>query len=149
MVKPCFENGRAAWFYGVALDVSDRKELELNLERRVEERTLELKAANRQLRSQIEKREAAEAEVQQLQRLEAVGQITSGVAHDFNNLLTVVLANARLLSRRLRDPSDLEGAGLIRTAAERAPNLPRNSLPSRASSGLSLRKSISTQRSSG
>ena len=118
-----FENGRAAWFYGVALDVSDRKELELNLERRVEERTLELEAANRQLRSQIEKREAAEAEVQQLQRLEAVGQITSGVAHDFNNLLTVVLANARLLSGRLRDPSDLEGAELIRTAAERGAKL--------------------------
>ena len=78
-----FENGRPARFYGVALDVSDRKQLELSLERRVEERTLELEAANRHLRSQIRQREAAEAEVRQLQRLDAIGQITSGVAHDF------------------------------------------------------------------
>src|SRR5208337_3656779 len=117
-----FENGRPARFYGVALDVSDRKQLELNLERRVEERTLELEAANRHLRSQIRQREAAEAEVRQLQRLDAIGQITSGVAHDFNNLLTVVLAkwpNAHLLSRRSRAPNDHENIALIRNAAER------------------------------
>ena len=113
----------AGLLYGVALDISERKQLELNLERRVEARTRELAAANRQLRSQIEHREAAEAEAQQLQRHDAIGQITSGVAHDFNNLLTVVLANARLLSPRLRDPSDQERIELIRTAAERGAKL--------------------------
>jgi C4-dicarboxylate-specific signal transduction histidine kinase len=94
------------------------KLIEKTLERRVEARTRELEEANRQLRFQIAQRETAEAEVQQLQRLDAIGQITSGVAHDFNNLLSVVLTNARLLSRNLRVEGDQEGVELIRIAAE-------------------------------
>src|SRR5260370_17432170 len=61
----------------------------------------------------------AEAGVQELQGLDAIGQITSGVAHDFNNLLSVVLTNTRLLSHNLREPGDQEGLELIRHAAER------------------------------
>ena len=123
-----FRNDVPVSFYGVALDVTDHKRIEKVLERRVEARTCELAEANGQLRSQIEQREIAEAEIQQLQRLDAIGQITSGVAHDFNNLLTVVLTNARLLSRNLRNPSDQEGAELIRTAAERGVNLTKQLL---------------------
>jgi signal transduction histidine kinase/CheY-like chemotaxis protein len=118
-----FENGVPVSFYGVALDVTDRKHIENGLERRVEARTRELDEANRQLRTQIEQREIAEAEVQQLQRLDAIGQITSGVAHDFNNLLSVVLTNALLLERNLSEPGDREGVELIRTAAERGARL--------------------------
>src|SRR3981189_2367885 len=117
-VQAGFKKGMPVAFYGVALDVTDRKRIEKSLERRVEARTRELEEANRQLRSQIEQREFAEAEVQQLQRIDAIGQITSGVAHDFNNLLSVVLTNARLLSHSLREPGDQEGIELIRTATE-------------------------------
>jgi PAS domain S-box-containing protein len=115
-----FENHVPASFHGVALDVTNRKRIERTLEQRVEARTHELEEVNRRLRAQIDQREFAEAEVQQLQRLDAIGQITSGVAHDFNNLLTVVLTNAHLLARNLRDPCDQEGVELIRAAAERA-----------------------------
>jgi PAS domain S-box-containing protein len=118
-----FENQVPVSFQGVALEVTSRKRIEKTLERRIEVRTRELEEANRQLRSQVEQREIAEAEVQQLQRLDAIGQITSGLAHDFNNLLSVVLTNARLLSRNLRDPGDQEGVELIRTAAERGVKL--------------------------
>jgi PAS domain S-box-containing protein len=118
-----FENDAPVSSFGVALDVTGRKRIERRLERRVEDRTRELEEANRQLRSQIEKREIAEAEVQQLQRLDAIGQITSGVAHDFNNLLSVVLTNARLLSRTVQRPDDQEGIELIRNAAERGAKL--------------------------
>lgn len=118
-----FENDRPVWFYGVALDVTSRKHIESALERRVEERTRELELVNRQLRSQIEQREIAESTVRQLQRLDAIGQITSGFAHDFNNLLTVVLNNAHLLSRKMRGPDDQEDIELIQAAAERGAKL--------------------------
>jgi PAS domain S-box-containing protein len=118
-----FENNVPVSFFGIALEVTNRKHIERRLERRVEYRTRELAEANRELRSQMEKREIAEAEVQQLQRLDAVGQITSGVAHDFNNLLSVVLTNARLLSRTVQRPDEQEGVELIRTAADRGAKL--------------------------
>ena len=97
-----------------------------SLEARVEERTGELAATNRQLVSQIEEREKVETTLRQMQRLEAIGQLTSGVAHDFNNLLTVVLGNIGFLEKMKGSVGDAKfGQRLahMRLATERGAKL--------------------------
>lgn len=81
--------------------VSALRRLNEALERRVEERTRELAAANAALKTEIVTREASEARVRQTQKMEALGQLTGGIAHDFNNMLAIVVGNLDMARRRL------------------------------------------------
>jgi len=68
--------------------------------------------------------EAAREQLFQLQKLDALGQLTGGVAHDFNNLLMVILGNLELARPHAADrPSLVRALRSIQTAAQRAAEL--------------------------
>jgi PAS domain S-box-containing protein len=72
----------------------------------------------------ITERRRLEAQLQQAQKMEAIGQLTGGVAHDFNNLLTVILGNAETLIEEVEcDESQRKLLEPILAAAERGASL--------------------------
>ena len=69
-----------------------------------------------------------EQQLQESQRLEAVGRLAGGIAHDFNNLLTAVIGHAQLIGKT-EDPTEIaESAGVIVDAGERAASLTKQLL---------------------
>ena len=99
-----YENGVPVAVQGSARDITERKRAEAEL------RTSQL-------------------QLQQSQKLEAIGQLAGGVAHDFNNMLTAIIGYTDLSLRRvgLENPirRNLEET---KKAAERAASLVRQLL---------------------
>jgi signal transduction histidine kinase/CheY-like chemotaxis protein len=79
-------------FNSMAEAVGTREE---ELERRVRDRTLELKEA-------MDAQHAAEAALLQAQKMETIGRLSGGIAHDFNNLLAGIVGNVELAIGELR-----------------------------------------------
>lgn len=100
--------------YEARARIEELRESEESLERRVAERTAELKEAHAAILAEMEQREKAEEKLRQSQKMEMIGQLTGGVAHDFNNLLMAVIGNLDLLRKRV--PTDVTALRLIEGA---------------------------------
>lgn len=98
------ESGNAISQRGVMLDITARKEAEIEKAR-------------------------LQSEMVRIQKLESLGVMAGGLAHDFNNLLTVILGNASLAVMRLPEHSPARSSldDLVATA-QRAADLTRQLL---------------------
>jgi len=81
---------------------------------------------NARLTEEVEQRRVAQSQVLQLQKMEAVGQLTGGIAHDFNNMLAIIIGSLDMARRRLtgdEHPKVLQSIDNAAEGAERAATL--------------------------
>jgi PAS domain S-box-containing protein len=97
------ENGRLIGYAKVTRDISQQREMRLQLQKTQEQ-------------------------LAHAQKIEALGRLTGGIAHDFNNILMVVGGQAEILAHRLNNRPESKAVEAIREAAKRGEALTRQML---------------------
>ncbi len=76
------------------------------------------------LKKAEEEKKNIEAQLQQAQKMEAIGTLAGGIAHDFNNILSAILGYSELAQHNLEDVTKLSSfLNEVRTAGIRAKDL--------------------------
>jgi two-component system, cell cycle sensor histidine kinase and response regulator CckA len=77
----------------------------------------------------VTERRALEAQLRQAQKIEAIGQLASGLAHEFNNFLGIILGYSELMSEEAGENERLRRQiAEIKAATQRAASLTRQLL---------------------
>jgi len=76
----------------------------------------------------LHERDASDQQLRQVQKMEAIGQLTGGVAHDLNNILTVIVGATEVLIEIADRPDVADLAEMIDAAAARGGDLTRRLL---------------------
>lgn len=116
-------------FYTVGRDITEQ----INSEERIRQLNLELAQKNENLEIKIQERVAelhrSEAQIQQLQKMDAIGRLAGGIAHDFNNMLGAISIFCDLLADDVENPQSVrENIEEIRGVSVRAAALTRQLL---------------------
>ncbi len=117
------------------LQANELAALNMNLDFKVAERTIELERSREaaeearkkveeskeKLEREMKERKNLEGQLLQAQKMDALGRLAGGIAHDFNNLLTVINGYAEMILSRL-GPGDAlsEEISEIQNAGNRA-----------------------------
>lgn len=81
-----------------------------------------------QVVSDVTDRLAEQRKLAELQKMDAIGQLTGGVAHDFNNLLAAIISNLEIARKSIDDPRVQKLMDGAMKGAERGASLTRRLL---------------------